>query len=120
MKAVLELELVGDGVPHSINNPRPWVARILGPDEQYGLEREFVHRQATDYTRANSVGSRGVYAYYALGPGLYEIQRPIRQRWLARRSFCHVQTERYFIQVEATTIRRVSREEAMEWLKNNC
>jgi hypothetical protein len=106
LKAVLELELIGDSDPLAPRAVRPWVARILGLDEHTGLQREFLRRYQKDYSRANSIGSRGVYAYYVLDPGLYEVSR--RVSWS--------QTERYFACVDGATITRISREEVVRRL----
>lgn len=68
------------------SGPRmPWVARITGLCERYGLKREFQSFKK-DYTRANSVGSRGVYQCYALDDGIYEVHEHISRR-SSRRSF---------------------------------
>ena len=62
-------DLVG-GVP-----PRSsWVAEITGPDETYGLRREFL-RPKLDYSRANAKGSRGIFAEYILESGhIYDLK----------------------------------------------
>ena len=77
-------DLVG-GVP-----PRSsWVAEIAGPDETYGLRREFL-RPKLDYSRANAQGSRGIFAEYILESGhIYEV--------LSRVSWSR--NERYFCTV---------------------
>jgi hypothetical protein len=94
MKIILELELRGDDVRqlarmykylgnevapdlgNSIFNipPAAWVAEIIGTDPKYKFNRQFL-RFKKDYSRANSVGSRGVYANYILESGkVYEIK----------------------------------------------
>lgn len=90
---------------------RPWVARLTGLDERFGFRRDFV-RGVYDYTRANGKrGGRGIYIYYALPPGLYEVYRPI--------SWKH--HERFFICVDDQgDIIRVTREEVEACLKNEC
>lgn len=50
---------------------RPWIAKICGEDEKFGFKRDFV-KCIKDYSRSNSVGSRGVYAVYDLEPGIYD------------------------------------------------
>jgi len=85
----------------------PWVARITGRDSRYGLAREFVKGQK-DYSLANSVGSRGVYEYFALTDGIYEVNA--RETWK--------RTRRYFILVENAEITEVGREEVEQWLGN--
>lgn len=58
--------------------PRPWVARIDGPDELYGLRREFVPAM-NDWRRARPAWSGNVYgiiATFHLREGaLYEVSR---------------------------------------------
>jgi hypothetical protein len=54
--------------------PTAWVAEITDTDPQYKFKREFL-RYKKDYSRANSVGSRGVYACYILESGkLYDVK----------------------------------------------
>lgn len=128
MLAVLALEIIGDNYysykcdlanGSARENPRiekyaemmghdktrPWVARIMGFDKKYGLKREF-QRGQRDYSKANSIGSRGVYEYFALKPGIYEVHE--RVTWK--------RTRRYFARVESTEIIEISREEVEEWL----
>lgn len=69
--------------------PQPWVARIDGRDQRYGYRRTF-ERGRKDYSRSNSVGSRGVYLHFALHPGLYEVYE--RTSWRGSR--------RYFLRVD--------------------
>ena len=88
------------------NKSRSWVARIVGEDEQFGLKREFIRGQI-DYSRANSVGSRGVFIFYALKPGIYEVN--------ARESWNKVR--RYFIRVENTQYVEIEEEEVQQWLQ---
>lgn len=73
----------------TIGTEKPWVARVVGPDDRFGLQREFL-RPKKDYARANSVGSRGVISYFHLYEGhLYEVNSP--QTWKGvRRYFCYV------------------------------
>ena len=52
---------------------KPWVARILGPDEKYRWQREFM-RSNTSYLNANSVGSRGVELHFFVPRGVYQVQ----------------------------------------------
>ena len=123
MLAVLPLEIIGDnyfayrrdlangkarenpriekyGEMMGRDRSRPWVARITGLDDKYGFAREF-QRGQRDYGRANSIGSRGVYEYFALSDGLYEVhERPTWKR-----------TRRYFVRVENAEITEISREE---------
>jgi hypothetical protein len=85
-----------------------WVAHITGFDEKFGYKREFLRGQR-DYTDANSIGSRGIMAYYILKPGLYQVNE--------RRTWKHVR--RYFILAEESEYREISKEEADEWLRRN-
>lgn len=128
MLTVLKLEIIGDNYfaykrdlanGNARENPRverygemmgrdktrPWVARIAGLDKQYGFKREF-QRGQRDYSKANSIGSRGVYEYFALKSGIYEVHE--RCTWK--------RTRRYFICVENAEITEISREEVEEWL----
>lgn len=130
MLAVLRLEIIGDNYysykrdlakGEARKTPRmeryaemmgrdktqPWMARITGLDKKYGFGREFLHGQR-DYSKSNSIGSRGVYEYFALSDGLYEVhERPTWKR-----------TRRYFIQVAGTEIVEITREEVLTWLAN--
>lgn len=132
MRAVLKLEIIGDNYlqrrklieagkaprPHlkewirilryGRKQFRPWVARITGFHNKYGFTREFIVGMR-DYSDANSIGSRGVYEYFALEPGLYEVNECVKLG-LARR---------YFIRVENTEITEISRKEVLQCL-NEC
>lgn len=65
----------------------PWVARVIDIRADGSIEREFVHG-TKDYSRADSIGSRGVYIYYVLDPGVYEVNERIdllrARRWFGR------------------------------------
>ena len=51
-----------------------WVAEIVGLHPKYKLDRAFLPYKK-DYSRSNSVGSRGVYANYILEAGhIYDIK----------------------------------------------
>ena len=132
MRAVLELELIGDSSyetvrrlesgrlgrelqPYEITRQyklgnrslRPWVARILGFESHYGFRREFVRANHKDYSRANSTGERGIYAQYILTPGVYEVQE--RVSWKNAR--------RYFLRVaEDGTKEEITPDEVTGWL----
>ena len=124
MKAALQLELFGEdtrqlfklyrgifqmfdhqqtfddfvgGVP-----PRSsWVAEITGPDETYGLRREFL-RPKLDYSRANAQGSRGIFAEYILESGrIYEVLS--RVSWSRdERHFCTVSDDGDVVELSET------------------
>jgi len=111
MKAMLEIEAIGDNVnvPSFLGHfpKRYWCAEILGPDVQYGLSRRFLSPQK-DYVKSNSVGSRGVYAYYLLDSGrLYEAAIPLSWR----------KTGRQFMTVDNDgNIVNLTEDEATEWV----
>ena len=95
MRAVLRLEVIGDNYRHHLHviengearephlrqyiqvvrygrrGLRPWVVRIVDRG------REFVDG-VRDYTDANGTGSRGVFEYFALTPGIYEVNECVR------------------------------------------
>lgn len=75
-----------------------WVAEITGPDEMYGLKREFLQCKI-DYSRANSKGSRGIFAEYILSPGkVYEVKS--QETWSRfRRYFCVVNTDGDIVEI---------------------
>lgn len=66
----------------------PWVSLITGITKRGFFEREFAEGQR-DYSQANSVGSRGIFIYYALKPGICEVNERISWK-RARRYFLHV------------------------------
>lgn len=85
----------------------PWVARITGIDDRHGFKREFIKGQK-DYSGANGSGSRGIWLFYFLEPGLYEINQ--RVKWK--------RVERFFAWVvNESTMCRLTREEAIQWLR---
>jgi hypothetical protein len=80
---------------------RPWVARVTAvQDDGYSFVREFMRGQI-DYSQSSKNGSRGVYLYYPLKDGLYEVNA--RETW--------TRVRRYFIRVENTLITEIPREE---------
>jgi len=122
MRAVLELEFIGadyfaykkfgervnpvyERQKWQMTKPgmRPWVAQILGRDDQFGLQRQFL-TPVYDYTRATTTGSRGIYLFYALRPGIYEINDRIS--WHRSR--------RYFARVDQEIV-EITREEVEQW-----
>lgn len=126
MRAVLKIELIGDDFfyyrrtktksPEQLwqmsrrlgyNEQKSWVARITGLDSKFGLTRDF-SQGVKDYSQANSTGSRGIFCYYPLKPGIYEIQE--RVSWK--------RVKRWFAKVDGTEITEITRNEVMEWLKN--
>lgn len=86
----------------------PWVAQIVGLDAHLRLMREFVRGQK-DYSEATTSGSRGIHLYYALKPGIYEVND--RVTWgRVERYFCRV--------VDDKTLDKIPREEVMRCLRN--
>lgn len=117
MKSVIELEHIGDVPPRFRpwlaqvirHTNTAWVAQITGLDARYGLARRFI-RPLTDFSRANSVGSRGVYGYYILDDGIYEVNRRLSWR----------NCRRYFVRAQDGQVAEISREEVMQCLANGC
>lgn len=116
MRAVLKLELIADDFFWAKRNKKnmpfqQWFRHMkkLGPDKSPSwvarllpnMEREFV-QGTRDYSRANRSGSRGIYAYYALKPGIYEINERCKLN----------RVRRYFIQVVGDEYQEITREEA--------
>ncbi len=103
--ASLDREEFRSGPAH---HARPWVARITGRDERHGLAREFIDGQI-DYSDANGTGSRGVFLYFMLTPGVYEVYA--RETW--------TRTRRYFIRVtHDMTLVEMSEEEVLACLRS--
>lgn len=47
---------------------KTWLARITGPDAQYGVAREFIRSAERSTSRSGQTGT----ASYLIGPGVYE------------------------------------------------
>lgn len=126
MRAVLRLELIGDDYFYAkrhntwsfdkilrymrrlgSDKSPSWTARITGIDDKSQPVREYLQGQR-DYSEANSTGSRGIFVYYALPPGIYEVSD--RYHW---RKVRH-----YFCRVEGTEIIEISKDEVIECLKS--
>ncbi len=127
VRAVLKLEIIGDNyrwaarhgvdlsrlptrrmidvIRYGRRELRPWVARLVGLDKRFGFKREFITGMR-DYSLANGDGSRGVYEYWALPDGLYEINECVK--W--------GQARRRFIRVVGDKMRDISKEEAIAGL----
>jgi len=87
---------------------QPWCALIVSVAPSGKLLREFVNGQK-DYSFANSVGSRGIFFYYALKPGIYEINEPLS--WKRHR--------RYFARVvDDNILAEITEQEVRDCLKN--
>lgn len=74
---MLKIEI--DGHIHGLAGaPKPWVARIDGPDPKYGLAREFM-TQFNDWEKAHRARSGNIYgrvAHFMLRRGhIYEVSR---------------------------------------------
>jgi hypothetical protein len=124
VKASLEIELFNDDawqairvrtcmLPEALRRlflggfKRPWVAEITGRNDQYRFDRTFL-RPFRDYSRANSVGSRGIYLVYLLDQGkIYEVMEQVTwRRW-----------DRYFCRAtELGEIERMTEKGVEEWL----
>lgn len=91
----------------NIGSNKSWVAEITGKDAKYGLKREFLDG-VRDYSRANSVKSRGVYTEFELEEGkIYEISE--RCSWK--------RTERYFVKIENGKKVEIKKDEVMNEVK---
>lgn len=84
---------------------RPWVAHINGLCPRYEFHRGFL-RGRVDYREADKRGSRGVYLYFGLPPGIYEVYE--RQD--------HYRSRRYFARVADLAMPEISKREALQWL----
>ena len=124
MRAILKLEQIGDDYFYAkrhnswsfdkqlryirrlgVDKSPSWAARIIGVDSSSKLQREFLRGQR-DYTEANSEGSRGIFTYYPLTDGIYEVNS--RYHW---RKIRH-----YFCKVIGTEIIEISKDEVIECL----
>lgn len=87
MRAVIKIECIGDG--GRLGPSRYGVSEISGIYPSGGL-RKVPLRCNKDYSKANSVGSRGVYAYYIVKPGcIYEVHEPVSWK-RTKHYFCTV------------------------------
>jgi hypothetical protein len=84
----------------------PWVAQITGIHEQFTFERQFIRGQK-DYSRANSQGSRGVFLYFHLGPGLYEAKQHLSWR----------RTRRFFFRIDNEELTEMTKEDMLAAVK---
>lgn len=121
----MKLEFVGEGYYHyravtqyvdpateryakflGQDHSRPWVARITGYDDHFGFARRFI-RGSINYTEADSSGNRGVYLYFFLWNGIYEVNERISWK----------NVRRYFIKVDGPRITEITREEVSQWIR---
>ena len=122
MNYILKLECINDnwGLPPevrlwvlTVNNGKQlpnkyWVAQITGFCSKFKYKREFLPFKK-DYSKSNSTGTRGVYAYYILKEGcLYEVSEPT--------SWNNI--NRYFCKIENGELVKLSKGEVDEWLKS--
>ena len=133
MKAVIELELIGDnhyerrrierrGVRmrplHLYDEVRsyrdappvdePSVSRVTWSAER-GLETQRLPIGQKDYRDANSIGSRGIRGYWIVDDGVYEVCA--RESWKRAR--------RYYLPVENGRKREIGREEVYRCLQKS-
>jgi len=115
LKATIRLELISDDYFYALRNGS-WSfeklsrrARRLGPNRSPSYcakiidGRRFFQHGVRDYSHANSDGSRGIFEYFVLSNGTYEIN--------SRISFdC---AEKYYVRIVNETITRISRDEAL-------
>ena len=107
-------EGLGSGVSRAVvGNARPrkpWAAEITGTDPRFGVARKFLQPK-WQRKNANSAHSRGVELWFVLESGhLYEIKSPTS--WKS--------SDQYFCTVlDDGSIKRLSKDEAMQWLKNH-
>ncbi len=107
MYGVIALEWI-KGSGRFTPRPLPWVARLTGFDKQFVFARQFV-RATYDYTYARKSGGRGIYLYFALPPGVYEVFEVL--------SWKHDQ--RYFVEVSGDgAVHERTLEETIECLTN--
>lgn len=122
----LKLEAIGDGYVHyrrkmdkgRVHAPRlrdeidairyggpqvvPWVAR-LGRN----ASREFIEGQR-DYMHADKLGNHGVFVYFYLLPGVYEVNEPISLG----------KGRRYYARIDINSLTEITREEALACAQN--
>lgn len=88
-----------------LNPERPWIAHLNGLSARYEFDRGFL-RGNVDYREADKRGSRGVYLYFNLPPGLYEVYERLD----------HYKSKRYFARVADLKIAEVSKREVLSWM----
>lgn len=97
--------------------PRPWVARITGPDSEYGLRRQFV-KPMTDWRhahRAISGNLTGLTVSFALRENaMYEVAC-----WFAEGPLGKWEWSRHFTWLDSGGFERVSHEEIMDWVQGD-
>jgi len=123
MKAILELEAIGDNcgcdIPHILvpllgtMPKRYWVAEIVGFDIKYKYKRVFV-KGNRDYLEANGAGTRGVFVNYVLESGhIYEVKSP--ETWTrTRKYFCTVTDDGDIFEIDQEAVDQWIHEECLE------
>jgi hypothetical protein len=90
----------------------PWAARLTGLCPKYGFRREFING-IKDWTHVKKAkrGERwpGVYIYYAVPPGLYEINHRMSKGR---------QYREYILVLEGGELKTISKDEAKKEFKN--
>lgn len=105
-------DVAGNDVANAIVGKIPaqyYVAEITGTDPKWKYQREFV-KAKYDYKNSNSIGSRGVYAWYIIESGkIYEVKS--QTSW---KSF-----DKYYCTVNPVSgdIEKIGKEEVDECLK---
>lgn len=85
---------------------KSWCAEITGPDPRYKFARRFL-KANVDYSEANGVGSRGIFAYYNLEEGhIYDISSQINWK----------RVDRYYARAGKDRLVQMSEEEVRECL----
>jgi hypothetical protein len=123
MKHVIKLEAIGHGhkwAGHTAarlialfggeseyrQQDTPWIAEITGKCPRYGMVRKFI-KAHVDYSEANGKGTRGVMYYFPVNEGRL-IEVFALTSWRGR--------DRYFAVIEDGEERRMTKEEAEQWL----
>lgn len=108
------LECIGDDAHYrpiqrvsDLRPLRPWIARIEGFCPQYEFIRNF-QDGSKDYRDANKRGSRGIWMYYHLPPGVFEVHEIVG----------YGKSIRYFIEVQNLAHHKIEKPEVLRWLAN--
>lgn len=83
----------------------PWVARLSWGKQQ--PQRTFLNGQR-DYMNADRWGNRGIFVYFYLPPGIYEINHPLALG----------KSRRYYAIVKDDDLIEITQVEALAWLKS--
>lgn len=130
MKAIIELELFAEDMRAMMKlyrdmtddlipglgeefigriSPSSWVAEVTGFSIKYGYDRCFL-KGKRDYSRANSVGSRGVFNEYLLESGrIYDIKSQVSWK-NSYRYFCTVTEDGDIKTISASEVNKMLRE----------